>query len=118
MGDRTVERPLTDFSREVDLNESSIIAAHFQDLEGALIRYIAEADAVVGCVAWLTNLNVLRALASKFGVSIIVQKEEFLRPDLEPLKPDWKKILRKKIPNPFVQLKVLYMLNVVGWRNG
>lgn len=58
------------------------------------MRCIDEADAVVGCVAWLTNLKILSALASKQAASIIVQKEDFLRPDLGESRPDWKVDLR------------------------
>ncbi len=34
-----------------------------------------------GCVAWLTDLDILQAMADMKHVSIIVQKEDFLRPD-------------------------------------
>ncbi|WP_454753909.1 hypothetical protein [Cupriavidus necator] len=79
-----------DPSLVLELSINTKVAAYFRDLEAPLLRHISEADAVVGCVAWLTNLRVLNALASKRAASIIVQKEEFLRPDLAPLKPDWK----------------------------
>ena len=36
---------------------------------------------VVGCVAWLTDYDILDALAKMDAVSIIVQKEDGLRPD-------------------------------------
>jgi hypothetical protein len=63
--------------------EGVILEAYFRDLEDHVARHIKEADAIVGCVAWLTSPRILDALASvKGGVSIIVQKEEFLRPDL------------------------------------
>lgn len=58
------------------------VAVHFREIEPALIREIERADYVYGCVAWLTNKRVLRALAAKQGVSLIVQKEDFLRPDI------------------------------------
>jgi hypothetical protein len=38
---------------------------------------------VVGCVAWLSSRSVLEALARKKAVAIVVQKEDFLRPDLD-----------------------------------
>jgi len=90
MGDNTEEVSLSNPSIALAFDADTKAAAYFRDLEGPLLRHISEADAVVGCVAWLTNLRVLRALASKRAASIIVQKEDFLRPDLEPLKPDWK----------------------------
>lgn len=94
MGDNTEEVSLSNLSVALEFSDTTKAAAYFRDLEGPLLRHIGEADAVVGCVAWLTNLKVLNALASKQAASIIVQKEDFLRPDLDQLKPDWKTELR------------------------
>jgi phosphatidylserine/phosphatidylglycerophosphate/cardiolipin synthase-like enzyme len=59
------------------------VEAYFKRLEEALVEKIATADAVVGCVAWLTSEPVIGALAARpNGVSILIQKEEFLRPDI------------------------------------
>jgi hypothetical protein len=66
----------------------------FKDLENHLIHFIQEADVVLGCVAWLTSEPILRAFAAKRGVSIIVQKEDFLRPDFRP-NNDWSCGLRQ-----------------------
>ena|SRR5437764_14766891 len=55
---------------------------YFKNLEKHLIDHIIESDVVLGCVAWLTNEQILKALALKRGVSSIVQKEDFLRPDI------------------------------------
>lgn len=58
------------------------ISIYFRNQIQHLIEYIQEADAIVGCVAWLTNEKLLGALKQlPYGVSIIVQKEDFLRPD-------------------------------------
>jgi phosphatidylserine/phosphatidylglycerophosphate/cardiolipin synthase-like enzyme len=58
------------------------LAVHFRDLERRLIEEIARAQVVVGCVAWLTSEPILEALSRvPLGVSVIVQKEDFLRPD-------------------------------------
>lgn len=54
----------------------------FRNLESELLSRIDAADVVVGCVAWLTNKSILAALARKRSVAIVVQKEDFLRPDL------------------------------------
>lgn len=54
---------------------------HFHDLESALVNEISKYPVVVGCVAWLTNERILRALSERETVSIIVNKEDFLRPD-------------------------------------
>jgi hypothetical protein len=53
----------------------------FRNLTEKLIEQINAADAVFGCVAWLTSIPVLDALATKKAVGIVVQKEDFLRPD-------------------------------------
>lgn len=94
MGDNTEEVSLSNPSVEIEFASSTKAAAYFRDLESPLLRHISDADAVVGCVAWLTNLKILNALASKQAASVIVQKEDFLRPDLGHLKPDWKAELR------------------------
>jgi hypothetical protein len=57
------------------------VDVYFRDLEYHLIENIKKYKCVVGCVAWLTNKEVLKALADLEFVSIIVQKEDFLRPD-------------------------------------
>lgn len=71
------------------------IAVYFRDLESRLIELINQSTVVVGCVAWLTNHNILDALRkASWGVSLVVQKEDFLRPDVNPVL-NWKTKLRK-----------------------
>src|SRR2546426_5099329 len=82
-------RNLSDFSVE-----SGCVKAIFKNLEGALIKEIRQADVVVGCVAWLTSEAILKALACRQHVSIIVQKEDFLRPDLTSRR-GWTGMLRR-----------------------
>jgi hypothetical protein len=57
------------------------VRVHFRNLKDRLIEYIGQADYVFGCVAWFTDVDILEALAQKRGVSILIQKEDFLRPD-------------------------------------
>lgn len=71
------------------------VTAHFDQLESRLIEYIERADAVVGCVAWLTSKPILEALSAKAFVSILIQKEDFLRPDLGGGGRAWKSTLRQ-----------------------
>jgi len=59
------------------------ISVFFNDLESELISLINDADEVYGCVAWLTNKNIISAISKKHRASIIVQKEDFLRPDFD-----------------------------------
>ena len=72
------------------------VQAFFDRLEEHLIKFINDADMIFGCVAWLTNFNVLDALADvSGGCQIVVQKEDFLRPDYGSHN-NWKTTLRKK----------------------
>lgn len=68
--------------------------ALFRDLENEIINRIREADVIVGCVAWLTNGAILRELSKKQSVAIVIQKEDFLRPDLD-VGSNWKQELRE-----------------------
>ena len=70
----------------------------FDDLQGHLIDHIQRAEAVVGCVAWLTSFSILDALSYK-RASIIVQKEDFLRPDTGFTGKTWKSKLRAAYDN-------------------
>jgi len=67
----------------------------FRDLPRALIGIIRQYQAAVGCVAWLTHFGILDALARLKSVSIVVQKEDFLRPDMGQ-RSDWKNTLRRR----------------------
>lgn len=57
------------------------VSVHIGNLSSKLIDCIHQSDGVVGCVAWLTHFGVLQKMAEKQFVSIVVQKEDFLRPD-------------------------------------
>src|ERR1051325_1844884 len=70
------------------------VSVFFRNQKNVLIEKIREYKCIVGCVAWLTDLNILEELSRVEVVSIVVQKEDFLRPDLDaPI--DWKRILRE-----------------------
>ena len=70
------------------------VSAYTERVEDELIEKLSEAHCVLGCVAWLTNFRILCALSKLYTVHIVVQKEDFLRPD-----PDssgtWKTRLRE-----------------------
>ena len=72
------EIPQSDFGCEDTANVRIIFREH----KAELLNYIGKYNSVVGCVAWLTHYEILDALAEKDFVSIIVQKEDFLRPDI------------------------------------
>lgn len=57
------------------------VTVHCGDLSGPIVEFIDSADALVGCVAWLTSKTILSALARRpGGVALCVQKEKDLRP--------------------------------------
>jgi PLD-like domain len=70
----------------------------FRNQEQRLVRLINKYknDLIVGCVAWLTSIPILNALAKCKNVQIIVQKEDFLRPDMYSKEDSWKAFLQKK----------------------
>lgn len=85
--------------------DNAQISVLFRNLEQELITQIFEADFVVGCVAWLTNPRILDALRSpRFGASIVVQKEDFLRPDTKSSRSAWQKSLRESYDRVFCGL--------------
>lgn len=72
---------------EIDIQRTPSITSgnvtiYFNNLELRLLNHIREAEEVVGCVAWFTAEPIINALAQKDSVSILIQKEDFLRPDL------------------------------------
>lgn len=77
------------------INTSAGISVYFKDIEQKLLSHIAEADAAFGAVAWLTSDSILDALSKLSNTSIIVQKEDFLRPDIGATN-NWKNELRTK----------------------
>ncbi|WP_374028990.1 hypothetical protein [Bdellovibrio bacteriovorus] len=81
--------PLRDFSMS-----SGNIEVVFRNVKERLIAEILRSEVVLGCVAWLTDSEILEAL-SKVSCSIVVQKEDFLRPDLGVIDENWKANLRK-----------------------
>ena len=74
------------------------ISVYFRNLEDLLVAHIIQADYVFGAVAWLTNEKILDAMAkTKYGAQIVVQKEDFLRPDFGcESGSKWKEYLRKE----------------------
>lgn len=72
------EEPLNNYS-----TKSKEVKVYFRDIEKNIVKYILKSEAVVGCIAWMTSKPILKALAKKKDVKIIIQKEDFLRPDGE-----------------------------------
>ena len=69
----------------------------FRDHTKRLVEEIRKADYVLGAVAWLTHEEVIAAMSKlKMGCGVIVQKEDFLRPDSGAGKEEWARELRKR----------------------
>ena len=66
----------------------------FDDISERLIELIQQYDVAVGCVAWLTNFKILKALEKCEWANIVVQKEDFLRNDSLQNRNSWKPKLR------------------------
>ncbi|MDV3351296.1 phospholipase D-like domain-containing protein [Leptothoe sp. LEGE 181152] len=92
--DGNFDKKFTDNSIASD----SGVTVYFRDIENKLISHIHEADAVFGAVAWLTSPTILDALSEVSNVSIIVQKEDFLRPDIG-VRSNFKSTLRRMYDN-------------------
>ena len=72
--------------------------------EKKLVELINEYQAAVGCVAWLTSEPILEALARLSAVSIVVQKEDFLRPDSFSSYQRTRDLYRRLTPFPLFEI--------------
>lgn len=88
------------------------VQVYFRDLSNALISEIKKADVVLGCVAWLTDFLIIDALRGR-DVAIVVQKEDFLRPDLGA-SSDWKKHLHARYDTLSCKIQRLSFNNMIG----
>lgn len=69
----------------------------FQNHDVRLIQEIESADYVLGAMAWLTHEGIINALSrTKDGCAVVVQKEDFLRPDMGARKDGWPEELRRR----------------------
>jgi hypothetical protein len=88
---RSQDQPQRDHSVSATGVDIEVI---FRNHQSHLLDLINRHPYVLGCVAWLTDLHILEALACCKGVNIVVQKEDFLRPD-RPSGTDFGARLRK-----------------------
>lgn len=79
------------------------VTVFFDEIKANLIREIKQSELVLGCVAWLTDFDILEALSKVPSVVICVQKEDFLRPDVGVKAND--KAWRLKLRNAYDKLK-------------
>jgi hypothetical protein len=73
---------------------NKIIQPYFHDIENHLLNYIENSSYIIGCVAWLTNKNILDAITNLNGAKIIINKEEYLNSNMEKGKKYFYKCLR------------------------
>ena len=67
----------------------------FRGIVKEAVRFISKYDVIVGSVAWLTHPLILQAMYDRKGVSMLVQKERWIRPDKRSTGSDrWKRRLR------------------------
>lgn len=53
----------------------------FRNIKEKCLNFINSYDVIVGSIAWLTDNDILDAMSKKKRLQIVVQKEDFLRPD-------------------------------------
>ena len=77
--------------------DTAHVTVMFRNHEKELMTILEEerkkGSACFGAIAWMTNHDILRKMA-ELPTAILVQKEDFLRPDTGKLSPDWKKQIR------------------------
>jgi len=98
---------------------NSDIEIIFRNHKKRLLEIISCYPYVIGCVAWLTDLDILHAMSNMEHVSIIIQKEDFLRPDSVVGDLDWKQKLRlsyESLPSKFTRTNVDGLINILSYR--
>lgn len=116
---------LMDFNRMRQNNYHSIlinsnVQPYFEKLEEHLIGYIEKSSYVVGCVAWLTNQNIIEALENIKGAKIIINKEEYLNPKMEKGQQFFYRCLRGRyndIPDMFESICKCCSKNMLQCQN-
>ena len=73
---------------------SADVSVLFRNQKEILLGKISEYNCIIGCIAWFTDWDILEALSKIDRAIIVVQKEDFLRPDLNA-EGDWKLRLGK-----------------------
>lgn len=63
------------------------VTVHLDSLQERLLEWLSFQEAVVGCVAWLTNEAVIGALNGLQICQVTMQKEDWMRPDYDGKHP-------------------------------
>lgn len=93
----------TEAQRDNSVSADAKVDVIFRNHRARLTEEISRASVVLGCVAWLTDGHVLAALARCDHVSIVVQKEDFLRPDLGGQRAQKLRALYASLPSPLMR---------------
>lgn len=94
--DNSKGQPLENYSLRLANPYFDAVECVFRNEEERLIQIIRDFKdgAIFGCIAWLTSPAILQELGKCENVQIVVQKEDFLRPDINIAKQSqWKKTL-------------------------
>ncbi|MEC5387736.1 phospholipase D-like domain-containing protein [Uliginosibacterium sp. H3] len=75
ISESTLDAP-NDFSTN---SKDGSIRVYFRNVKKRLIDHINEADVIFGCVSWITDMEIIKAMQKKC-VMLVVQKEVFLKP--------------------------------------
>lgn len=90
----------TEPQRDNGVSTTAPVEVIFRNHQARLLEEIGRWPIVLGCVAWLTDRQILRALAKCEHVNIVVQKEDFLRPDIGGRRAAGLRPLYDALPSP------------------
>jgi hypothetical protein len=85
------------------LSANANIEVIFRNHQARLVQEIDRFPVVLGGVAWLADSVVLQALARRTQVNIVVQKEDFLKPDLGQSWAQNLRALYAALPSPLMR---------------
>ena len=91
---------LNDFQNIDNGTTSGNITVYFRNLKKELIEQIKKYDMILGAVAWITDYEILEELAKKKTL-LVIQKEDFLRPDMKSNLSDNDKSILHKLYSSF-----------------
>ena len=91
---------LNDFQNIDNGTTSENITVYFRNLKKELLEQIKKYDMILGAVAWITDYEILEELAKKKTL-LVIQKEDFLRPDMKSNLSDNDKSILHKLYSSF-----------------
>lgn len=91
---------LNNFQKVDNKTTSGNVTVFFRDLKRHLIESIKKYDMILGAVAWITDYEILEELSKKKSL-LVIQKEDFLRPDMKSNLSTNDKLTLKKLYSSF-----------------